>query len=150
MNQFEHTPEGRELVFIDPENEFLRVAKKYALTHSKDPKHPTGAVIVKENNIIGIGANGSDYHKNHGCPRKKKGIKSGEGYELCEGCHPKNHAEQRAISSATEDTIGADLYLWGHWYCCRWCWAAMSTAGIKNVFLAKTKLDKSEEINRVK
>jgi deoxycytidylate deaminase len=80
----------------------------------------------------------SDYHELHGCERIRQGIPTGQGYELCEGCHPKNHSEPSAIADAVsrdEDTRGADLYLWGHWWFCESCWDAMIAAGIRNVYL---------------
>jgi deoxycytidylate deaminase len=98
-------------------------------------------VIVKNGKIIAHGANGSDYHEKHGCERKKQGIPTGEGYELCEGCHPKNHAEAKALKDARaqgltrKDTRGSEVYLWGHWWCCQPCWEKMIAAGIKNVYL---------------
>jgi len=68
----------------------------------------------------------------------KRGIPTGQQYELCEGCHPKNHSEPRAIADAKKnghDTKGADLYLWGHWWACETCWQTMIAAGIKNFYL---------------
>jgi len=105
-----------------------------AETESLDPDHATGAVLVREGEIIGAGANGSTYHEQHGCERKKQNIPTGEGYQLCGGCHPKNHAEQTAIRHC-ENPNQADLYLWGHWWCCESCWNAMIQADIKNVYL---------------
>jgi deoxycytidylate deaminase len=70
---------------------------------------------------------------------------TGEGYDLCEGCNSKFHSEPSAIRDAlskNKDTEGADLYLWGHWWCCKDCWDSMISAGIKNVYL----LDGSEKL----
>jgi deoxycytidylate deaminase len=106
---------------------------------------PNAALIVKDETMLGIGANGSTYHRSNGCERVRRNILTGEGYDLCEGCHPKNHGELRAIEDARgkgQDTQGSDLYLWGHWWCCEPCWDAMLKVGIKNVFL----LEKSEEL----
>ena len=33
------------------------------------------------------------------------------------------------------DTVGADLYLWGHWWACAPCWNAIIESGIENVYL---------------
>lgn len=99
---------------------------------------PGAAVIVSTELIIGLGANRSDYHAEFGYQRVVLGCKTGEGYELCEGCHPKNHSEPRAIENALArgyETKNADLYLWGHWWCCKWCWDSIIKAGIKNVYL---------------
>ena len=65
-------------------------------------------------------------------------VPTGTGYELCEGCSYKYHSEATAIHDAQErgeDTRDADVYLWGHWWCCKPCWKAMIEAGIKNVYL---------------
>ncbi|MDY6788482.1 MAG: hypothetical protein SVV03_00820 [Candidatus Nanohaloarchaea archaeon] len=104
-----------------------------------------GAVIVNDGRILGRGANGSNYHDNNECERdrlKEKGeISSGEGYELCEGCHPKNHAEPTTIQDAYENVEdeakleGAELYMWGHWWACEWCWDEMLDAGIEQLYL---------------
>ncbi len=45
------------------------------------------------------------------------------------------HAEARAVKNAGVKAHGGDLYLWGHWWCCKPCWDAMISAGIKNVYL---------------
>lgn len=134
----EPLPPGRTIRYVSVDNEYMRAAKEYALERSLDKAMPTGSVVVKDGEIIGEGANGSDYHEKHGCERKKRGIPTGQGYELCEGCHPQNHSERRAVFRALEqgyDTNGADLYLWGHWWCCSPCWKAMIEAGIRDVVL---------------
>jgi deoxycytidylate deaminase len=59
-------------------------------------------------------------------------------YWTCYGCSPKFHAEQSALHDAKKnghDTVGAELYLWGHWWCCESCWEKMIDAGIGKVFL---------------
>ena len=126
--------------YVDESDYYMNLAKEVARTHSLDKTMPGGAVIVKRGFILGYGANGSDYHDKHGCQRVILGCKTGEGYDLCEGCHPKNHSEPRAIKNARAnglDPSGSNLYLWGHWWCCQWCWAAMVDAGIKEVYLLK-------------
>ena len=140
---YPYLPEGRTIKYVNENDSFMQVAKKIAKAFSLDETMPGGAIVVKEGIVVGIGANGSDYHKKNPCQRIILGCKTGEGYNLCEGCHPKNHSEPKAISNAKErgwDTRGADLYLWGHWWCCRWCWNAMIEAGIGDVYL----LDGSE------
>jgi hypothetical protein len=88
--------------------------------------------------VLGRGANGSMYHEVYGCERIRLGCKSGEDYDLCEGCAPINHSERSALLNVLKNgytTKGADLYLWGHWWCCADCWNAMNEAGISRVFL---------------
>ena len=121
----------------------MQLAKAFARAQSLDAVMPGAAVVVKQGRVVGIGANGSDYHKNYKCQRIVRGCKSGEGYELCEGCHPKNHSEATSIdiANALSDwvgfscTEGADLYLWGHWWFCEACWNVMIAAGIKDAYV---------------
>ena len=136
--QYPYLPTGRSFIYVDENDPFMREAKVWAKEHSQDKLMPNTSLIVKGGSIIGRGANGSDYHEKHGCDRVRRGIPSGHGYELCEGCHPRNHGEPRAIADALangHDTVGADLYLWGHWWCCEPCWNAMLEAGINDVYL---------------
>ena len=126
----------RRYFYVSEENEFMREAKKVAESKSLDREWPTGVVVVKDGSIIGRGANGSEYHLQHGCERKRLGIATGERYDLCEGCDPKNHGEPRAIRDAG-DARGADVYMWGHWWCCEPCRQAMIDAGINKVYLMK-------------
>ena len=136
--KYPYLPEGRKILYIPLSNEYMKEAKKFAQEHSLDKVIQTGSVMVKDGEIIGKGANGSTYHETHECERVKQKMPTGQGYELCEGCHPKNHSEPKAIANAKENgknTEGADLYLWGHWWCCEPCWNAMISAGIRNVYL---------------
>lgn len=137
---YPYIPEGKMFHYVDNKHPFMMLAKEFAKKHSLDSVMPGTAVVVKDDAVLGVGANGSDYHKNHPCERIIRGCKSGQGYELCEGCHPKNHSEPSAIRDALahgNNTEGADLYLWGHWWCCKPCWDAMIRAGINRVFLLK-------------
>ncbi len=138
--EYPYLPFGRTFAYVDADNPFMQEAREYARLDSLDNTVKTGSVVVKNGEIIGRGANGSDYHAQHGCERVKRGIPTGHGYELCEGCHPKNHSEPRAIEDAKKSghaTVGADLYLWGHWWACEPCWNAIIEAGIENVYLLK-------------
>lgn len=142
---YPYLPEGRDIKYVSADNVYIAEGKAFAKDHSLDYTQPTGSVIVLNGEIIGHGANGSDYHKTHECERVKRGIPTGQGYELCEGCHPKNHSEPRAIADAKKNglaTEGADLYLWGHWWLCEPCWNAIIAAGIKDVYV----MEKSHEL----
>jgi deoxycytidylate deaminase len=135
---YPYLPQGREIKYVSMDNPFMARAKEVARTISLDKTMPGAAIVVLNGEVVGVGANGSEYHKDHECERVKQGCKSGEGYELCEGCHPKNHSEPSAIMNALLEgysTQGADLYLWGHWWCCKPCWNTMIEAGIKDVYL---------------
>ena len=136
--EYPYIPVGRDIKYVDLDNKWMSMAKEYARENSLDKVMPGAAVIVKDGNLIGIGANGSEYHDNNECERVKLKCKSGEGYELCEGCHPDNHSERSAILDSKEknnNLSGADLYLWGHWWCCEKCWDEMISVGIKDLYL---------------
>jgi deoxycytidylate deaminase len=135
---YPYLPEGKGILYVPEGNPYMAEAREYARLHSLDDSVKTGSVLVKDTEIIGRGANGSTYHKEHGCERVRQHIPTGQHYELCEGCNPKNHSEPRAIADAVAhgfDTKGADLYLWGHWWLCKPCWNAIRDAGIKSVYL---------------
>lgn len=136
--KYPYLPSGKTILYVSEHNPYMQHARECALIHSLDEAVKTGAVLVLNHIMIGEGANGSEYHKTHECERVKCGMPTGQGYELCEGCHPKHHAEPRAIADALaqgHETKGADLYLWGHWWCCEPCWRAMIEANITNVYL---------------
>ncbi len=135
MSTLPYLPEGRKILYVDRDDKFMMAAERAAEELSSDHEHPTGVVIVLDGVVIGRGANVSTYHEDHGCRRKELNIPTGEQYELCEGCDPVNHAEQVAISNVQEGCKNADLYLWGHWWCCESCWNRMIEVGIGKVYL---------------
>lgn len=140
--QYPYMPAGKVIEYVPESDEFMHAAKTEALEHSLDKSLKTGAVVVMDGEIIGRGANGSKYHEENECERVRLGMPSGQGYELCEGCHPKNHAEPSAIENAKQDgngeqLEGSSIYLWGHWWCCEPCWTAMIEAGVSHVYLLK-------------
>jgi deoxycytidylate deaminase len=66
------------------------------------------------------------------CPRK--GMLSGEGYELCRTiCDQSGHAEENALSAAGKKASGGTLYLIGHTYCCSNCKNQLRDAGIEKI-----------------
>ncbi len=137
---YPYLPEGGKIHYVDRSDKFVQAAKRFAKDNSLDENMPTGSVVVYQGKVVGYGANGSDYHNKYGCERVKRGIPTGQGYELCEGCHPKNHSEPKAIKNAKEthpdaDLTKAALYLWGHWWLCEPCWNAIKKAGIRDVYL---------------
>ena len=145
--KYPYLPDGRTIKYVSKDNEFMKKAFKNALEKYQNATNQEGkkmtmtsAVIVKNGQIIGEGINGDGYHQERGCVRVEKKMPSGVGYDLCDGCKDKNHAERVAIRKAIEnnaeaDLQGADLYLYGHWWCCEPCWDKMIEAGIKNVYL---------------
>ena len=138
MIKYPYLPPDRTYLYVSAKNQYMVMARDFAQRNSLDKTMPGAAVIVKNGCVLGMGANGSDYHEQHPCQRIILGCKTGEGYEFCEGYHPKNHSEARAIKDAQSkghNTTGADLYLWGHWWCCKSCWDVMVKAGVKNIYL---------------
>ncbi len=141
--RYPYIPMDRTIQYVPKDNTFILQAKEYAQKHFLVETMPGAAVIVRDGEIIGVGSNTSAYHKKHGCERIRQGCGTGKGYELCEGCNPKHHSEQVAIVNVIKNglhTEGADLYLWGDWWCCEMCWNAIIAAGIKDVYL----MEKSE------
>jgi len=98
--RYPYIPRGRKILYVGSDNPYMKLAKEYARLYSQDELMPGASIVVKDKRILGIGANGSDYHKKHPCKRKELKCKTGEGYELCEGCHPRNHSESTAIRNA--------------------------------------------------
>lgn len=136
--EYPYLPEGRKILYVPEDNEFMIKAKEYAKKYRSNLVHPAGAVVVKNNEVTGIGSLGNNPVHIDGCVRVKLNMPTGQGYDLCEGCGPKFHSEPSAIRDAQEkgkDTKDADLYLWGHWWCCKDCWDTMISSGIKNVYL---------------
>ena len=146
--RYPYLPEGRTISYVPAGDPFMKEATRVRNECSTDANHSTGAVIVEKGMVIGRGANQSaiknkkllERHKNGLCVRKFFHIPSGKKYWLCPGCaSPRHHAESRAVQDALSrraSIAGADLYLYGHWWCCKPCWDAMIGAGIRNVYLA--------------
>lgn len=153
-NRYPYLPEGRTIEYVPVTDLFMKEAMDMRNNFSTDAYHPTGAVTVLDGAIIGKGANQSalksakliELHKKGWCVRKFLKIPSGQKYWLCPGCSScRHHAETRAVLDAVKkkgSARGADLYLYGHWWCCKPCWDAMIKAGIRNVYLA----DNAEEL----
>ena len=143
MNEikYPYIPEGKEIKYVVIGNEFMRAAKEI-LDHKGCVKHPTSAVVVKDGKIVGRGTNAGKIVEV--CPRW--GSPTGTNYGPCkEICGQEGHSEVTSIADAKKkgnETMGADLYLYGHWWCCENCWNTMEKAGIRNVYL----LDKSWEL----
>lgn len=144
---YPYLPPGREILYVAPDNPFMKAAGEACRELSTDRQHPTGAVLVRDGKILLRSANQSAIknknllvvHQRGFCVRKIFKIPSGKKYWLCPGCaSSKNHAESRLVKEAKRggvETAGADVYLWGHWWCCKPCWNSMIAAGIRDVYL---------------
>ncbi len=151
---YPYLPEGRKILYVLETDPFMIAAKKARAELSTDSGHPTGAVIVLSGVVVGRGANQStlknrtlhEMHRRWFCLRRFLKIPSGTKYWLCPGCASSaSHAEPRAVRDALSrqsSISGADLYLYGHWWCCKPCWNSMIVAGIKNVYLVEGAREK--------
>ncbi len=148
-HNYPYLPEGKSIGYVPVDNQFMREAKRLRDEESTERNHPTGAVVVYGNEIIGRGMNRApiknkrlqDMHKNGLCIRRLLKVPSGQKYWLCPGCaKSKFHAETSATKNALKNKAeikGADLYLYGHWWCCKPCWDSMIVAGIDKVYLVE-------------
>ena len=114
---------------------FMRIAYQVA-SESKAEKRKVGAVIVKDNNIIALGYNGTPSGFDNCCEDKIEvdgGFES-EDFEL--NTRPEVlHAESNAISKCARSTYsseGADIFVTTA--PCIECAKLIIQAGIKNVF----------------
>jgi deoxycytidylate deaminase len=140
MSKYPYLPEGRVIHHVAADHPFMLEAKNVRAELSGDPIWPNGAVMVKEGKIVARAGNGFNRgsHLIHVCPRIVHECPSGEGYDLCSLHDPQGHAEQMTIKVAIEngiDPTGADIYMYGHWWCCKPCWDEMIAHGIANVYL---------------
>jgi deoxycytidylate deaminase len=146
---YPYMPQGKDIKYAPFNNEFMLEAMKVCKGDSTDTAHSTGAVVVKDGVVIGRGANQSAlknetlkrWHKKYFCVRRLLNIPSGQKYWLCPGCASfRHHAEARAVLDALRKNAaisGADLYMYGHWWCCKPCWDKMLSAGIRDVYLCE-------------
>jgi deoxycytidylate deaminase len=144
-----YLPPGKAIRYVASDNPFMKLAREASLRDSTDFMQPTGAVVEKDQVVLLTSSNQSaiknkwllKLHQSGLCVRKIFGVKSGTKYWLCPGCATASlHAESRAATIAKKNNInikGANLYLWGHWWCCKPCWDAMISGGIDQVYLAE-------------
>lgn len=147
--KYPYLPEGKSIEYVDELNKYMMRAKEIAKA-SNNQSFPIGSVIVCDDQILAEASNKTpisntflkNFHKKH-CIRRILGIPSGQKYWLCPGCASyENHSEYRATvilhnKFSQKTNQNCDLYLWGHWWCCKSCWDKMLEAGIRKVFLLK-------------
>lgn len=128
---------------------YLSIAKTVS-KRSTCLRRQYGAIIVKNDEIIATGYNGSARGEPNCCDegvcwREAHNIPHGEQYEKCVAVH----AEQNAIiSAARRDMIGATMYLYGQENGkaisatpCEICAKMIKNAGIENVVCAEAEDD---------
>ena len=135
--EYPYLPESRDIKFVPADNEFMQEAKKMADECTGCSWWPTGGVLVKDGKIIGRGANSGNLIPL--CPRVENEYPSGEGYHHCkDDCEQLGHSEITTVDNAIaqgNNPKNADLYLYGHWWCCKPCWDHMQKHGVGQVYL---------------
>lgn len=137
---------------IDKVNYYLDIAET-VLKRSTCIRRQFGAVIVKNDEIISTGYNGSPRGRKNCsdigfCIRSKLNIPRGERYELCRSVH----AEQNAIISASrKELLGSTIYLAchdaltqkidGNVEPCSMCRRFIINAGIDKVVIRKSSTE---------
>lgn len=130
-------------------DEYYRNIALAAARRSTCLRRQYGAVIVKGDNIIATGYNGSARGEPNCCDvgecwRQANNIPHGEQYEKCVAVH----AEDNAISQAGREAIGATLYLAGledgkpiKAEPCMMCARKIKNARIKEVVTSEQRCD---------
>ena len=135
---------------VDNINYYLDLAES-TLERSTCIRRCFGAVIVKNDEIIGTGYNGAPRGRKNCdelgyCIREKLNVPRGERYELCRSVH----AEQNAIISVERSKmLGSTLFLCGKTFAdgsyveksnpCALCKRMIINAGIKDIYIRDTK-----------
>ena len=139
---------------ISKENYYLNIAQT-VLERATCLRRVYGAIIVKNDEIISTGYNGSPRGRKNCvdmgfCTREAMQVPRGERYELCRSVHAEMNA---IISAARRDTLGATLYLAGREAktgellhdatSCSMCRRLIINAGIQRVVIRNTDRDYS-------
>lgn len=109
-------------------------------------RRKVGAVLVRDNQILSTGYNGSPKNIRHcsetGCLREKQNVPAGEKHELCRGVH----AEQNAIiQCAINGTSTRNAVLYCTNQPCSICAKLIINAEIKIVYISEAYPDKLAE-----
>lgn len=137
---------------INKINYYLDIAEA-TLQRSTCLRRNFGAIIVKNDEIISTGYNGSPRGRKNCidlgyCMREKLNIPRGERYELCRSVHGEENA---IISAARKDMIGSSLFLVGKTYetgeyvkdarPCAMCKRIIINSGIEKIYIRNTKTE---------
>ena len=136
----------------DKINYYLDIAET-VIERSTCIRRNYGAIIVKNDQIISTGYNGSPRGRKNCsdlgfCMREKMNVPRGERYELCRAVH----AEQNCIIAASRnDTLGAEMFLVGKnasdgsyivdANSCAMCKKLIINAGIVSVYIRDNEYD---------
>ena len=136
------------MIRISKDEYYLNIALEVSKRSTCLKRH-YGCVIVKNDEIIATGYNGSPRGTNNCidmkyCRREKLNIPRGQNYEMCRAVH----SEMNAIINASHDEmIGSTLYMYGYDVvnnclvenldCCQMCKKIIINAGIETVIFAR-------------
>lgn len=134
---------------ISKENYYLNIAQT-VLERATCLRRVYGAIIVKNDEIISTGYNGSPRGRKNCvdmgfCTREAMQVPRGERYELCRSVHAEANA---IISAARRDMVGGTLYLVGRdartgellpdATSCAMCRRQVINAGLERVVIRRT------------
>lgn len=136
----------------DKVNYYLDIAET-VLERSTCIRRKFGAIVVKNDEIVSTGYNGSPRGRKNCsdigfCIRTKLNVPRGERYELCRSVHAEANA---IISSSRNELIGSTIYLAchdaltntidGNVEPCSMCRRLIINSGIEKVIIRKSKDD---------
>jgi dCMP deaminase len=138
LNSFAKTQEDFLAIFTERPSwtEYFMVLAKIAATRATCLSRPTGAVIVRDKQVLSTGYCGSmpgvDHCSDDGfCFKRNSGISGADKYDGCRSVH----AEANAIAQAAKRGIsieGAEIFV--TLYPCYVCTKLLVQAGIKKVY----------------
>ena len=137
---YPYLPNDRSFRFVGEADPLMMAAALARKECAGDSTYPVGAVLVRDGVVLARAGNGYNQGpgEKHICPRIVMNCPSGTGYDLCHLHDSPGHAEPQLMAVAKEQgiqTVGADVYLYGHWWCCVSCWKVMIDAGVRDVYL---------------
>jgi deoxycytidylate deaminase len=144
--KYPYLPIERSILYVPISNKYMILAKQQA-RKSNDHNTPTGVVVVFNDKVISSAYNNPHISNNflinlhtRFCIRKLLKIPSGTNYWICPGCATNSsHAEYRAVLEVQRKMLkeynDLDIYLWGHWWCCKPCWDKMLELPLRNIYL---------------
>jgi len=140
---------------IDKDSYYLNIAQE-VMKRSTCIRRNYGAVIVKDDQIISTGYNGSCRGEENCCDvgtciRQELGVPAGERYELCVAIHAELNA---LLSIERHRAIGATIYITGEEYDtkklanatpCKMCMRSIKNMGITRIVM-RVGANKFDEI----
>ena len=138
--EYPYMPPDRHLKYASVDDPFMIEAAKAREECAGDPLYPVGIVLVKDGQVVARAGNGFNRGPGqvHVCPRVVLECPSGTGYDLCTLHDAPGHSEPMLVEEARRlgiDTVGADAYMFGHWWACEPCWKVLIDAGVRDLYV---------------